>query len=73
MENDEKKRAKKCMAVCIMPQDEQHLGIMERSQQNLGARERMIWLTKSLYVEVFGELAGGCLLRLNNVEWTVSR
>ena len=26
-------------------------------------------LKKSVYVEVFGETAGGRLLRLNNVEW----
>ena len=29
----------------------------------------MLWLKNSVYVEVFGETAGGRLLRLNNVEW----
>ena len=59
------------MAVCVMPPDAQHLRIMEYLERNLGAPERMIWLKNAVYVEVFGEVAGACLLRLNNVEWRV--
>ena len=69
MEDEEKKRAKKRMAVRIMSPEEQHPGIMEYFRRNLGAPERMISLKNSVYVEVFGETAGGRLLRLNNVEW----
>ena len=69
VEDEQKKRAKKCLAVCIMLPEEQHSGIMECCQRNLGAPERMISLKNSVYVEVFGETAGGRLLRLNNVEW----
>ena len=73
MEDEEKKRAKKRMAVCVMPQDGQHLGIMEYFQRNLRAPKRMIWLTNAVYLEVFGEVAGRCLLQLNNVERRVDR
>ena len=52
-----------------MSPEEQYPGIMEYFRQNLGAPERMISLKNSLYVEVFGETAGGCLLRLNNIQW----
>ena len=69
MEDEEKKRAKKRMAVHIMAPEEQHPGIMEYFGRNLGAPERMILLKNSVYVEVFGETAGGRLLRLNNVQW----
>ena len=69
MEDEEKKRDKKCMAVRIMSPEGQHPGSMEYIRRNLGAPERMISLKNSLYVEVFRETAGGRLLRLNNVEW----
>ena len=66
VEDEEKKRAKKLMAVRIMSPEEQHPGIMEHFRRNLGAPERMISLKNSVYMEVFGETAGGRLLRLNN-------
>ena len=69
MKDEEKKRARKRMAVRIMSPEEQHPGIMEYLGQNIGAPERMISLKNSVYVEVFGETAGGRPLRLNNVEW----
>ena len=69
VEEEEKKQAKKRMAVHIMSPEEQQPGIMEYFGRNLGAPEQMISLTNSVYVEVFGETAGGHLLRLNNVEW----
>ena len=69
MEDEEKKRAKKRMAVRILSPEEQHPCIMECFQHNLGAPERMISLKNSVYVEVVGETAGGSLLRLTNVEW----
>ena len=64
MEGEEKKRAKKCMAVRIMSPEQQHPGIMEYFRPSLGAPERTISLKNSLYVEVFGQTAGGSLLRL---------
>ena len=69
VEDEEKKRAKKRMAARIMSPEEQQPGIMECSGRNLGAPERMISLKNSVYVKVFGETAGGRLLRLNNVQW----
>ena len=62
MEDEGKKRAKKHMAVRIMSPEEQHPGIMEYFRRNLRAPERMTSLKNSVYVEVFGETAGGCLL-----------
>ena len=41
VEDKEKKRAKKCIAVCIMPPEEQHPGNLEYFQRNLGAPERL--------------------------------
>ena len=67
--DEEKKRAKKRMAVRIMSPEEQQPGIMEYFRRNLGAPERMISLKSSVYVEVFGQTAGGRFLRRNNVEW----
>ena len=66
----ENKRAKTCMAVRIMSLLEQHLDINEYVRRHLGAPERMISLKNSLYVEVFGETAGGRPFRLNNVKWS---
>ena len=42
VEDEEKKRAKKRMAVRIMSPEEQHRGIMEYFRRKLGAPERMI-------------------------------
>ena len=58
MEDEEKKQAKKRMAVRIMSPEEQHPGIMEYFQGNLKAMERMILLKNSVYLEVFVETAG---------------
>ena len=69
MEDEEKRRAKRRMAVHIMSLEEQHPGIMEYFRRYLGAPARMISLKNSVYVEVFGETARGRSLRLNNVEW----
>ena len=68
VEDEEKKRAKKRMAVRIMSLEGQHPGIMEYFRRNLEAPERMISLKNSVYVEVFDETAGARLLQLNNVE-----
>ena len=68
MEDEEKKRAKKRIAVRIRSSEEQHLRTMEYFRRKLGALEQVISLKNSVYVGVFGEMAGGPLLRLNNVE-----
>ena len=69
MEDKEKKRAKKRSAVCIMSPEDQHPSIMENFRKNLGEPNRMISMKISVYAVVFGDTAGGRLLRLNNVEW----
>ena len=69
LEDEEKKRAKKRMAVRIVLPEEQHPGIMEYFRRKLRAPERIISLKNSLYVEVFRETACGHLLQLNNFEW----
>ena len=69
VEDEQKKWAKKRMAVHIMSPDAQHPGIIEYFRRNFGSPERMISLKNSVYVEVFGETAGGRLLRLSSVEW----
>ena len=69
VEDEEKKRTKKHMAVHIMSLEEQLPGIMEYFRRNLGARERMISLKNSVYVVVFGETAAERLVQLNNAEW----
>ena len=58
VEDEEKKRANKCMAVRIMSPEEQNPGITEYFRRNLEAPERMISLKNSEYVEAFGEIAG---------------
>ena len=68
VEDEEKKRAKKRLAVRIMSPKDQHPRIMEYFRRNLGEPDRMISMKNSVYVEVFGDRAGGRLLRLNNVE-----
>ena len=69
MGDEEKKRAKKPLAVRIMSPEDQHPRIMECFRKNLGEPDRMISIKNSVYVEVFGDIGGGRLLRLNNVEW----
>ena len=59
VEDEEKKRARKRVAVRIMASEDTHAGIMEFFGRNLG----------ELPVEVFGDNMGQRLMRLNNVEW----
>ena len=69
VEEEEKKRAKKRVAVRIMAAEDTHAGIMELFRRNLGEPNRMSGLKNAVYVEVFGDTMGQRLLRLNNVEW----
>ena len=69
VEDEEKKRAKKRVAVRIMAAEDTHAGIMEFFRRNLGEPNRMLGLRNAVYVEVFGDIMGQRLLRLNNVEW----
>ena len=69
MEDEEKKRAKKRVAVRIMAAEDTHTGIMEFFRRNLGEPNRMLGLKNAVYVEVFRDSMGQRLLRLNNVEW----
>ena len=69
VEDEEKKRAKKRLAVRIMSPEDQHPRIMEYFRRNRGEPCRMISMKNSVYVEVFQDTAGERLLRLNNVEW----
>ena len=69
VEDEEKKRAKKRVAVRIMAAEDTHAGIMEFFRRNLGEPNRMLGLKNAVYVEVFRDSMGQRLLRLNNVEW----
>ena len=69
MEDEEKKRAKKRVAVRIMASEDTHAGLMEFFRRNLGEPSRMLGLKNAVYVEVFGDTMGQRLMRLNNVEW----
>ena len=69
VEDEEKKRAEKRVAVRIMAAEDTHAGIMEFFRRNLGEPNRMLGLKNAVYVEVFGDSMGQRLLRLNNVEW----
>ena len=69
VEDEEKKRAKKRVAVRIMVAEDTHAGIMDFFRRNLGEPNRMLGLNNAVYVEVFGNSMGQRLLRLNNVEW----
>ena len=69
VEDEEKKRAKKRVAVRIMAAEDTHAGIMDIFRRNLGEPNRMLSLKNAVYVEVFGDSMGQRLLRLNNVEW----
>ena len=66
VENEEKKRAKKRVAVRIMASEDTHAGIMEFFWRNLGEPSRMLGLKNAVYVEVFGDNIGQRLMRLNN-------
>ena len=68
VEDEEKKRAKKRVAVRIMASDDAHAGIMEFFWRNLGEPSRMLGLKNAVYVEVFGDTMGQRLMRLNNAE-----
>ena len=69
VEDEEKKRAKKRVAVRIMASEDTHARIMEFFRRNLGEPSRMLGLKNAVYVEVFGDTMGQRLMRLNNVEW----
>ena len=69
VEDEEKKRAKKRVAVRIMASEDTHAGIMEFFQRNLGEPSRMLGLKNAVYVEVFGDTMGQRLMRVNNAEW----
>ena len=69
VEDEEKKRAKKRVAVRIMASEDTHAGIMEFSRRNLGEPSRILGLKNAVYGEVFGDTMGQRLMRLNNVEW----
>ena len=69
VEDEEKKHAKKRVAVRIMAAEDTHAGILEFFRRNLGEPNRMLGLKNAVYVEVFGDSMGQRLLRLNNVEW----
>ena len=69
VEDEEKKRAKKRVAVRIMASEDTHAGIMEFFRRNLGEPSRMMGLKNAVYVEVFGDTMGQRLMRLNNTEW----
>ena len=69
VEGEEKKRAKKRVAVRIMASEDTHAGIMQFFRRNLGEPSRMLGLMNIVYVEVFGDTMGQRLMRLNNVEW----
>ena len=67
--DEEKKRAKKPVAVRIMASEDTHAGIMESFWRNLGEPSRMLGLKNAVYVEVFGDTMGQRLMRLNNADW----
>ena len=69
VEDEEKKRAKKRVAVRIMASKDTHAGIMEFFRRILGEPSRMLGLKNAFYVEVFGDTMGQGLMRLNNAEW----
>ena len=68
VEDEEKKRAKKRVAVRIMASEDTHAGIMEFFRRDLGEPSRMLELKNAVYVEVFGDTMGQRLMRLNNAE-----
>ena len=69
VEDEEKKRAKKRVAVRIMASEDTHAGIMEFFRRNLGEPSRMLGLKNAVHVEVFGDTMQQRLMRLNNADW----
>ena len=69
VEDEDKKRAKKRVAVRIMASEDTHARIMEFFRRNLGEPSRMLGLKNAVYLEVFGDTMGQRLMRLSNVEW----
>ena len=69
VEDEEKKRAKKRVAVRIMASEDTHAGIIEFFRRNLGKPSQMLGLKNAVYVEVFRDTMGQTLARLNNAEW----
>ena len=69
VEDEEKKRAKKRVAVRIMTSEHTHAQIMEFFRRNLGEPSCMMALKNDVYVEVSDDNMGQRLLRLNNAEW----
>ena len=69
LEDEEKKRAKKRVAVRIMSSEDTHAQVMEFFRRNLGEPSRMMALKNAVYVDVFGDNMGQSLLRLNNTDW----
>ena len=69
VEDEERKRAKKRVALRIMASEDTHAGIMEFFWRNLGEPSRMLGLKNTVYVEVFGDTMGQRLMRLRNAEW----
>ena len=69
VEDEEKKRAKKRVAVRIMASEDTQAGIMEVFRRNLGEPSQMLGLKNAVYVEVFADTMGQSLMRLNNAEW----
>ena len=54
MEDEEKKRAEKRVAVRIMASEDTHARIMEFFRRNLGEPSPMFGLKNAVYVDVFG-------------------
>ena len=69
VQDEEKKRAKKRVAVRITASEYTHAGIMEFFRRNLGDPSRMLELKNAVYVEVFGDTVGQRLTHLNNAGW----
>ena len=69
VEDEEKKRAKKRVAVRITASKDTHAGIMEFFWRNLGEPGRLLGLKNAVYVEVFGDTMGQRPTYLNNAEW----
>ena len=69
VEDEEKKRAEKRVAVRIMASEDTDAGIMELFRRNLGKPSRMLGLGRAVYVQVFGDTMGQRLMRLNNAKW----
>ena len=67
--DEEKKSAKKRVVVRIMASEDTHAGIMEFSRRNLRQPSGVLGLKNAVYVEVFGDIMGQRLVRLNNMEW----